>query len=223
MKTCLCGGIGLLLLVAWVGGHDRARAAGDSPDEVEKKLQDVEKELEHLRRREQGLLRMRDRLRQEAAKRRAEGPKKKDQEKLQGTWALQTVQVTAAAATLTKNEDLKGTLGDEWKDLRLTFEGDRVLIRTRARPEPRRVTYKLDPTKDPKQLDFDGRLNPGQNRKEYIYQWEGDKLVLGFALGELVGGGSLEEVRRVTLRPRDFIATPETAAPVVMTFRRVEP
>jgi uncharacterized protein (TIGR03067 family) len=223
MKTCLCGGIGLLLLVAWVGGHDRARAAGDSPDEVEKKLQDVEKELEHLRQREQGLLRMRDRLRQEAAKRRAEGPKKKDQEKLQGTWALQTVQVTAAAATLIKNEDLKGTLVDEWKDLRLTFEGDRVSIRTRARPEPRRVTYKLDPTKDPKQLDFDGRLNPGRNRKEYIYQWEGDKLVLGFALGELVGGGSLEEVRRVTLRPLDFIATPETAAPVVMTFRRVEP
>jgi hypothetical protein len=120
MKTCLCGGIWLLLLSPWAGGHDRARAAGDGPDEVEKKLQDVEKGLEHLRQREQDLLRVRD-------------------------------------------------------------------------------------------------------RTEYIYKWEGGKLVLGFALGEVVGGGSAEEVRRATLRPRDFAATPETAAPVVMTFRRVEP
>jgi uncharacterized protein (TIGR03067 family) len=184
----------------------------------------VEKELEYLREREEGLLQLRDRLRQEVAKKRAEEePNQKGQAKLQGTWALQAVQVTAADPIFIKNEDLKGLLGDEWKDLRLTFDGDRVSIRSRSRPVPRRVTYKLDPTKDPKQLDFDGRLNPGRNRKEYIYKWDGDKLVLGFALGELVGGGSFEEVQRATLRPRGFRATPETAAPVVMTFRRVKP
>jgi uncharacterized protein (TIGR03067 family) len=223
MKTCLCGGIWLLLFAAWLGGHDRTRAAGDGRDDVVKKLQNVEKELEHLRQREQDLLRLRDQLRQQAAKQRAEAPKAKDREKLQGAWALQTVQVTAMEAMIIRNEDLKGLLGEQWKDLHLTFEGGHVTVRTGSRPDPRRVTYKLDPTKTPKHLDFDGRLALAQRRKEHIYKWEGDRLVLGFALGELVGGGTWEAVRRTTVRPRDFIATPETAAPVVMTFQRVKP
>src|SRR6516225_5041394 len=101
--------------------------------------------------------------------------------------------------------------------------GDRVTIRTRARPERRRATFALDPAKEPKQLDFDGRLNLGRNCKEHIYKWAGDKLVLGFAFGSVVGGGTAEQVRRCTLRPRDFVATPENDAQVVMTFRRVKP
>jgi uncharacterized protein (TIGR03067 family) len=220
MRSCICGGLWLLLFAAWTGGHDRTLAAGGSPDEVEKKLQEVERQLEHLRQEEQDLLRLRDQLRREAATKRANEPRRRDREKLQGTWALQAVRVSGVEA---KNEDLKGTLGEEWKDLRLTFAGDHVTIRTPARPERRRVPYKLDPAKGPKHLDFDGQLNLGRNRTEYIYQWEGDELVLGFAFGEVVGGGTAEQVRRVTVRPRDFVATPETDAPVVMTFRRVKP
>jgi uncharacterized protein (TIGR03067 family) len=125
------------------------------------------------------------------------GAVRAEREKFQGAWALES---------------------EGRPQVRLTFTEDRVTVEGGGAPRPVTEPYALDPSKSPKELDI-GR---GESRKEFIYKWDGDRLVLAFPFPELVAGGTFQERQRHTRRPRDFKETEETAQPVVWVLKRVE-
>jgi uncharacterized protein (TIGR03067 family) len=134
-----------------------------------------------------------------------------EKDKLKGTWAVEAVRLG--------NDNLdEGLWKDSKKDYRLTFEDDSVVIQGDADPKSQKAAYKLNLTKSPKELD----IGQGSSLKEYIYKFDGDKLVVAFARGVLVSGGTFAEVQRDTVRPRDFKETEETAAPFVLVLKRVK-
>ena len=83
---------------------------------------------------------------------------KKDQEKLQGTWSV----VSAEA---------DGTATDEIKNDKLVFAGDKITIK-KAGGDEEHVTFTLDTSKKPKQID----INADGKMIQAIYELDGDKL-----------------------------------------------
>src|SRR5262249_60769965 len=102
-----------------------------------------------------------------------------------------------------------------------TFADGRVLMRTAAKPTPKRLTYKVNPTQNPKEIDFSPGFTP---TNEAIYRVQGDRLILAFSLGwELVSGGTYKQRQYHIGRPTAFKQTKDRAAPVVLILRRVQP
>ena len=93
-----------------------------------------------------------------------------EKDNLKGTWALEAVRWG--------NLDVSGALWKDRKNLRLTFADDHVVIQSGA-AKPQKVTYKLDPTKSPREFD----IGQGASLKEYIYKLDGDKLIMAFGFG----------------------------------------
>jgi RNA polymerase sigma factor (sigma-70 family) len=89
---------------------------------------------------------------------------KSDKDALQGTWV-------AVAA----EEGGKKVTEDEVKDknLEIVFSGDKVTLPIKG--EAKEMTFKLDPTKKPKQIDF---VFSKTETAEGIYELDGDKLTL---------------------------------------------
>jgi uncharacterized protein (TIGR03067 family) len=134
--------------------------------------------------------------------------------KLKGTWALEAVREGSI-----DNKDLKKDQWKIWKDLRFSFQDDRVVIRSAADPKGVSEPYKLDPTKKPKELDI-GR---GMSRKECIYKLDGQKLIVAFPFYlDLVAGGVFAERHRQTRRPRDFNETRESSTLVIFILKRLK-
>jgi uncharacterized protein (TIGR03067 family) len=139
-----------------------------------------------------------------------------DKENLQGTWALEAVRLGDIDS---KDEDLSSDLWKDWKAVRFTFSGDNVVVETPNSKKPKRETYKLNPAKSPKELD----IGEGPSPNEYIYRLDGDGLILAFAYGELVAGGTYAERQYHAGRPRDFRGTKETAPPIIWILKRAKP
>jgi uncharacterized protein (TIGR03067 family) len=136
---------------------------------------------------------------------------------LEGSWALASVREGDSKDL--KLDDLQDPVRRWCKGLQLTFTNGRVVVRTAAEPKPKRLTYKLNPTKNPKEIDFSRGFIP---TNESIYRVQGDTLMLAFSLGwELVSGGTYKQRQYHIGRPRDFKQTKDRAAPVVLILRRV--
>jgi len=120
-----------------------------------------------------------------------------------------------------KIEDLNDPVSRLYKGLRLTFADRKVFVQTEAEPKWKRLNYKLNSAKSPREIDFSPGLTP---TNEAIYRVEGNKLILAFSLGwELVSGGTYKEHQYNVGRPRDFKKTEDRAAPVVFILKRVQP
>src|SRR5689334_13993893 len=72
-----------------------------------------------------------------------------DKDKLKGTWVLVAVRAGGIDA-----KDLKDDQWKAWKGLRLTFGEDRVVLQSAVDPKEITEPYKLDSTKNPKELDI---------------------------------------------------------------------
>jgi uncharacterized protein (TIGR03067 family) len=89
--------------------------------------------------------------------------KKTDQDNIQGTWQVESV-----------IEKGKAMPADMVKGLRMEFKGNRIktTIKAEGKEDTKEITFKLDPTKNPKwmDVDIDGKMGTG------IYSLEGDTL-----------------------------------------------
>ncbi len=96
----------------------------------------------------------------------ADDPKdevKKEQDKLKGTWTVES-------------SERKGQASEEGKDAEVTFEGDKITVKT-AEGKEHKGTYKIDPTKKPKTIDI--TPSGGDNKDKVhlgIYELDGDTL-----------------------------------------------
>jgi uncharacterized protein (TIGR03067 family) len=135
---------------------------------------------------------------------------------LEGSWVL--VSVREGDGKDIKMPDLQDGVRRWCKGLRLTFARGRVWVSTAAEPKPKRLTYKLNANKSPKEIDFSPGLTP---TNEAIYRVQGDRLMIAFSLGwELVSGGTYKEHQYNVGRPRDFKKTKTRAAPIIWVLRR---
>lgn len=132
-----------------------------------------------------------------------------DNDKLKGVWKLEAVRIGET--------ELRGEAWKDWKDLRLIFEEDRVVMRPGTATETKAETYKLDPTSSPKQLN----IGKDANLKEYIYKFDGDCLIVAYCRGELAAGGTFAQRQRYIRRPLDFKETEGNVAPIVWVLKRV--
>ena len=132
----------------------------------------------------------------------AKGPKEtaaKDAERLQGTWIVVSGQ-----------EDGDKYEGEYLKSVRVTFRGDEctfnkplgIKLFTKA-------PFKLDPTQEPKAIDFD--VAGGAKYLNGIYQLEGDSLRL-----------CIEHIYGDNKRPTEFNA-PKGSKRALITLRRQGP
>jgi RNA polymerase sigma factor (sigma-70 family) len=91
--------------------------------------------------------------------------KKSDKEKLQGEWKVVSIKMGGM------DNPNKDQVGDK-----MTFNGDRMEL------TPFKADFKLDPSKDPRQIDFTLTESPNDNEKGKvslgIYKLDGDKLTL---------------------------------------------
>src|SRR4051794_31267612 len=93
-----------------------------------------------------------------------------EKERLKGTWVLEELRLGHLDAKGPQEARKPGSEG--WLDIRLTFAGDRVTVGGWGESGPTSGPYRLDPAKNPKELDI-GR---GASRREYIYKLDGDRL-----------------------------------------------
>jgi RNA polymerase sigma-70 factor (ECF subfamily) len=98
----------------------------------------------------------------EDAKKDKDGDKKTDKEKLQGAW------VPVAVVTEGKKRS-EQEIKD--KNFEMVFSGDKVTVPVKG--DKQEVTYKLDPSKKPKHIDWQ---MPGDKVAKGIYLLEGDTL-----------------------------------------------
>jgi uncharacterized protein (TIGR03067 family) len=140
-------------------------------------------------------------------------------DRLEGSWVLAAVREGDGKDL--RMEHLQDPMRRWLQGLRLTFADGRVLVRTAADPNPKRLTFKVRPTKRPPEIDFSPGLTP---TNEAIYRVKGDTLTLAFSLGwELVSGGTYRERQYQVGRPRDFRQTKDRAAPIILILKRVRP
>jgi len=118
---------------------------------------------------------------------------KKELDKLKGNWSVTAVEVP-------KGE--KGPSDNELKQLKVVFTDDKMSIKF-GDEEDKPATYKLDPSKKPKEID----ATRGDKTLKGIYALEGDTLKICFSeKGE---------------RPKEFKADADTRA-AVMTLQRAK-
>jgi uncharacterized protein (TIGR03067 family) len=86
---------------------------------------------------------------------------KKEKEKLQGTWVVESAEVD-------------GNTIDDLKGVKMVFAGDKVTWRMDG--IDREVTYSIDPTKSPKHIDFTFEGKCVKTVGKDVYQLEGDTL-----------------------------------------------
>lgn len=108
---------------------------------------------------------------------------KKEMERLQGTWVV---------------ESLKG-LGESWNEAKdnvaFIFASEKLMIEDKKAKKKFKFIYRLNPTKRPHEIDLLEEKEP--DLKTYIlrgiYRWNGDKLTL--CLSSFLG---------IDVNPRDF-------------------
>jgi uncharacterized protein (TIGR03067 family) len=90
---------------------------------------------------------------------------KKEKEKLKGTWVVQSFEVN-------------GKPLDALKGMSYVFDGDKLIVK-RAKQNDREGSYKLDPSKEPKELDI---ITPhpdgGKTTTRAVYILDGDELTI---------------------------------------------
>lgn len=129
----------------------------------------------------------------------ADAPKddavKKELEKFQGTWVVESAKV-------------KGEEFEDMKGKKIAFDGDRFTLVGKA---DKKTTVKLDPSKNPRQFDLIDPEFANKKREPIpgIYEIEGDSLKL--AVAEASGttktdgtGKIIEETFMVGKRPTSF-------------------
>jgi uncharacterized protein (TIGR03067 family) len=130
------------------------------------------------------------------------GDTQKDQERLQGIWKATRVIVNG---TEVPEDVLKGiTVTIRGNEINTAFKGDDQDMNQKA-------SFKLDPSKKPKQIDLVPADGPEKGKKlEGIYEIEGDTLRMAIAppIGE-------------SKRPENFNAA-EGSTAFVMTFQRAK-
>jgi uncharacterized protein (TIGR03067 family) len=91
--------------------------------------------------------------------------KKPDKDRLQGEWKVVSIKLGG------QDHPNKDQVGDT-----MTFKGDNMAL------DPFKATFKLDPSKDPKQVDFTIEEGPNEGEKGKvclaIYKIDGDKLTI---------------------------------------------
>jgi uncharacterized protein (TIGR03067 family) len=115
---------------------------------------------------------------------------KKELEKLQGEW------------TMVSLEQRGKKVPDETVNLyKLTIKGDQWIVKAGDGPESK-VTFKIDPSKDPKTLDMTFKGADEETSSQGIYKLEGDTLTLCRTVGDRE-------------RPKEFKTTEEAGILVV--------
>jgi RNA polymerase sigma factor (sigma-70 family) len=117
------------------------------------------------------------------------GAGQEDEDKIQGTWVLVSAQKGGQDMV---EEELKGR--------KLTFTGGKMTVKKGDREE-KTATYKLDPTKMPKEID----TADGDKRLRGIYKLDGDTLTLCVDEGDE--------------RPAEFASPPGTPAELLVLKR----
>jgi RNA polymerase sigma factor (sigma-70 family) len=94
---------------------------------------------------------------------------KSDRDQFQGKWEITVAQMFG--------KDAEGEEGDRIRMQKLVVEGDKMTMRHGG-------TFKLDPTKKPKEIDFDLQEGPQQEQGLWrgIYELRGDELTMVMAL-----------------------------------------
>jgi RNA polymerase sigma factor (sigma-70 family) len=94
---------------------------------------------------------------------------KADKEKLQGTWEFVSVQFGGKEA--------QGDEAEQMKNQKYVFKGDKLTAKVE-------IEYTIDPTKNPKEIDWKIDEGPPQERGTWkgIYQLKGDELTLCMAM-----------------------------------------
>lgn|SRR5262245_8367 len=88
----------------------------------------------------------------------------KEKEKLQGAWQ-----------PITAIERGKEQTKEELKDRKITFKGDQITVKHGDKVHE--VTFKLDPSKKPKEIDVTGKDDEGKERMmKGIYELKGNTL-----------------------------------------------
>jgi uncharacterized protein (TIGR03067 family) len=113
----------------------------------------------------------------------------KDEDKLQGEWTMVSMEIRG-----TKHSE------DDVKKYTLTIKGDRWTV-TNSRSSPV-LTFKIDPSKEPKTLDLTIKVGNQDKVSHGIYKLEGDTLTIC----------RTEENGE---RPKEFKTTAESGALVV--------
>lgn len=125
-------------------------------------------------------------------------PREQDQEKLNGTWAVVAVEESGRT--------LPGT--NPIYKRKYVFEADRLFVKGEEGNKNSDGTYKLDPSKTPKEID----LSITGTTLKGIYKLEGDELKLH------VGGPTGGEAR-----PKDFSTKDEGSRSRLLILRREKP
>jgi uncharacterized protein (TIGR03067 family) len=94
----------------------------------------------------------------------ADDPKVKELAKLEGSWKVVAVEQD--------DMPLPRLVGGIY-----TFQGDKMTILKRAGANKLEATFKIDPTKSPKQIDWDYTNSPFPGSSA-IYRFDGDTLIL---------------------------------------------
>ncbi|MCI0464488.1 MAG: TIGR03067 domain-containing protein [Gemmataceae bacterium] len=107
---------------------------------------------------------------------------KADKEKLKGTWVLERAEFMGKS--MRPEEPMK-----------LTFQGDKVINQEGDR-KPKELTYSINPTKKPKEMDVKHPRNgKGEVVIRVIYEIEGDTLKVGSLPPEKEKDGKSESIR----------------------------
>jgi uncharacterized protein (TIGR03067 family) len=112
---------------------------------------------------------------------------KKEQEKLEGTWSL--MKVTGGK---TERKD---------KETKITFKGDKVTFKAGEE-----VTYSVDPTKKPKELNVHIEKDGKKVTMKGIYELDGDTLKICHFQGDK---------KSMEGRPKELVANDETILAVL--------
>ncbi len=130
-----------------------------------------------------------------------------DKEAIQGTWQITDFEFKGKGAEAPNEDQLKTIKAAKW-----VFTADKVVVRTPVGKESKDspASYKLDPSKTPKEIDVTPLDGPSKGKTEGgIYSMDGDVLKLCMPGPE---GGP---------RPTEFAAH-EGAKTVLLTLKRVK-
>lgn len=124
---------------------------------------------------------------------------KKEMAKLEGSWKVVALEKSGKPAP---DEVLK-------EAPRITFKGDRINLKFSGKDKEQESTYKLDPSKKPKEIDIVEKRGDRNEPSKSIYLLDGDDLKICMARPGLE-------------RPTEF-ATKEGAQHSMLTLKREKP